>query len=122
MSVQPGIALWPMVTIDKDLLARSLESDVSRSGGQPSRFDIAPEFFAKTPVMLRHEDLRAMEEIIAAVESVVGSHSYLNTISQRTPAIATLDHGPVGVFFGYDFHTTPDGPRLIEINTNAGGA
>ncbi|MCP4902751.1 MAG: hypothetical protein GY906_37800, partial [bacterium] len=47
---------------------------------------------------------------------------YLNTISQRTPAIATLDHGPVGVFFGYDFHTTPDGPRLIEINTNAGGA
>ena len=23
---------------------------------------------------------------------------------------------------GYDFHLTPDGPRLIEINTNAGGA
>jgi hypothetical protein len=26
------------------------------------------------------------------------------------------------VFMGYDFHLTPDGPRLIEINTNAGGA
>jgi hypothetical protein len=23
---------------------------------------------------------------------------------------------------GYDFHLAPDGPRLIEINTNAGGA
>jgi hypothetical protein len=23
---------------------------------------------------------------------------------------------------GYDFHLSPDGPRLIEINTNAGGA
>ena len=23
---------------------------------------------------------------------------------------------------GYDFHVTPDGPRLIEVNTNAGGA
>ena len=23
---------------------------------------------------------------------------------------------------GYDFHVSPDGPRLIEINTNAGGA
>ena len=27
-----------------------------------------------------------------------------------------------GVFFGYDFHIQSDGPRLIEINTNAGGA
>lgn len=23
---------------------------------------------------------------------------------------------------GYDFHVTPEGPKLIEINTNAGGA
>ncbi len=27
-----------------------------------------------------------------------------------------------GVFMGYDFHLTAAGPRLIEINTNAGGA
>jgi hypothetical protein len=26
------------------------------------------------------------------------------------------------VFMGYDFHVGPEGPRLIEINTNAGGA
>ena len=25
-------------------------------------------------------------------------------------------------FTGFDFHLSPDGPRLIEINTNAGGA
>jgi hypothetical protein len=30
--------------------------------------------------------------------------------------------GNFGVFMGYDFHLTPSGPRLIEINTNAGGA
>ncbi|MBM4382893.1 MAG: hypothetical protein FJ091_05935 [Deltaproteobacteria bacterium] len=30
--------------------------------------------------------------------------------------------GNFGVFMGYDFHVTPAGPRLIEINTNAGGA
>ena len=28
----------------------------------------------------------------------------------------------VGVFMGYDFHLAADGPKLIEINTNAGGA
>jgi hypothetical protein len=27
-----------------------------------------------------------------------------------------------GVFLGYDFHLGPDGPQLIEINSNAGGA
>jgi hypothetical protein len=30
------------------------------------------------------------------------------------------DFGPSGVFFGYDFHLGADGPRLIEVNTNAG--
>jgi hypothetical protein len=30
--------------------------------------------------------------------------------------------GNFGVFMGYDFHVTSAGPRLIEINTNAGGA
>ena len=29
---------------------------------------------------------------------------------------------PSGVFMGFDFHITASGPRLIEINTNAGGA
>jgi hypothetical protein len=29
---------------------------------------------------------------------------------------------PAGVFLGYDFHLGPDGPQLIEINSNAGGA
>ena len=26
------------------------------------------------------------------------------------------------MFFGFDFHIAADGPKLIEINTNAGGA
>ncbi len=30
--------------------------------------------------------------------------------------------GNFGVMMGYDFHMAEDGPRLIEINTNAGGA
>jgi hypothetical protein len=40
----------------------------------------------------------------------------------QAPAIARFDPGPVGVLMGFDFHATPQGPRLIEINTNAGGA
>jgi hypothetical protein len=37
------------------------------------------------------------------------------------PPLARVDHGPRGVFLGYDFHLGDDGPQLIEINTNAGG-
>jgi glutathione synthase/RimK-type ligase-like ATP-grasp enzyme len=40
----------------------------------------------------------------------------------RAPDIATHDFGPRGAFMGYDFHLGEDGPKLIEINTNAGGA
>jgi glutathione synthase/RimK-type ligase-like ATP-grasp enzyme len=38
-------------------------------------------------------------------------------------APAAARHAPchAGVFYGYDFHLTPQGPKLIEINTNAGG-
>ena len=33
-----------------------------------------------------------------------------------------MDHGPLGALIGYDFHLGEVGPRLIEVNTNAGGA
>ena len=34
----------------------------------------------------------------------------------------TRDPLPYGaLLLGFDFHITPEGPRLIEINTNAGG-
>ena len=36
--------------------------------------------------------------------------------------LARIDYGPIGAFMGYDFHLEGDTARLIEINTNAGGA
>ncbi|MBF0417319.1 MAG: hypothetical protein HQL86_03615 [Magnetococcales bacterium] len=38
-----------------------------------------------------------------------------------TPESANFDPGHEAVMMGYDFHLTPAGPRLIEVNTNAGG-
>lgn len=38
------------------------------------------------------------------------------------PTIAHHDFGPLGVLMGYDFHLAAEGPKLIEVNTNAGGA
>jgi uncharacterized circularly permuted ATP-grasp superfamily protein len=35
--------------------------------------------------------------------------------------VAALDAGTQGIVHGFDFHLTDAGPKLIEINTNAGG-
>jgi hypothetical protein len=63
-----------------------------------------------------------MEEVIRAAEKVSQNESYRAAVLAAAPTSAHQDFGPRGVFFGYDFHLGADGPRLIEINTNAGGA
>jgi hypothetical protein len=63
-----------------------------------------------------------MGEVIGAVERVVALPDYRETALAWAPEIARHDPGASGVFVGYDFHLAPEGPRLIEINTNSGGA
>jgi hypothetical protein len=63
-----------------------------------------------------------MAAVAQAMERVVTLPGYQEAVLSWAPAIAARKPGPRGVFLGYDFHPTPGGPRLIEINTNAGGA
>jgi len=63
-----------------------------------------------------------MLEIVTAIEAVAANPSYQKAALAWAPAIAAHNFGPRGVFMGYDFHLSPAGPKLIEINTNAGGA
>jgi hypothetical protein len=81
-----------------------------------------PHAFSATPVFVSAAQARAMTSTIQAIESVVRLPGYQEQALARAPAIARLDPGQRGVFLGYDFHLDPGGPRLIEINTNAGGA
>ena len=57
-----------------------------------------------------------------AIESVTCLSAYRDAVLSRSPGIARRDFGPRGAFMGYDFHLAHERPRLIEINTNAGGA
>jgi hypothetical protein len=63
-----------------------------------------------------------MERIVQAIESASALAPYRERALSWAPEIARFDPGPIGAFMGYDFHLGPDGPQLIEINTNAGGA
>ncbi len=46
---------------------------------------------------------------------------YLAGLTSELPQAAGIKSKTPSVLMGYDFHLTPDGPKLIEINNNAGG-
>jgi len=46
---------------------------------------------------------------------------YMQSLQNKLPVTADAMHDEDSILMGYDFHLTPDGPRLIEINNNAGG-
>ena len=77
---------------------------------------------AAEPVFVARADLAAMTAIVHAVEEVVALSGWREAVLAAAPAIARHAPGNPGVLYGYDFHLSPAGPRLIEINTNAGGA
>jgi hypothetical protein len=62
-----------------------------------------------------------LRTIIAAVETVVALPAYRQAVLGGAAPPARHTPGARGVCFGYDFHLVNGEPKLIEINTNAGG-
>ncbi len=84
---------------------------------------LLPEhMIAEEPYFLWQGHVQTMASVIEAIETVVGITSYQAWAEQRAPSIAHIDRGSIGAFTSYDFHLADDVPRLIEVNTNAGGA
>ena len=81
-----------------------------------------PHLFSATAVFVTPEQVDKMRAVIEAVETVIATPTYRTAALARAPAAAAHDPHSPGVFLGYDFHLGEQGPRLIEINTNAGGA
>jgi hypothetical protein len=90
--------------------------------GASAMRDTHPHLFSVHPYFVTHADAKRMQSIIAAIERVIALPRYQVTTWATAPMIAQHDQGTAGVFLGYDFHLTATGPKLIEINTNAGGA
>ncbi|HEY8098716.1 MAG TPA: hypothetical protein VIE65_21830 [Methylobacter sp.] len=95
--------------LDDDLLCRMLT-------------DERPHLFAESVVFVAERVIRRQREIIAAIESVIAMPAYQQRVLAYAPEAAQFIPKAHGVFFGYDFHLSPKGPQLIEINSNAGGA
>ena len=80
-----------------------------------------PHLFSRTPVFLSAAHAQRMAGAVRAIEAAVALPAYRDAALQWAPEIARHDSGAGGAFLGFDFHLSADGPKLIEINTNAGG-
>ncbi|HSG88149.1 MAG TPA: hypothetical protein VLA56_02995 [Pseudomonadales bacterium] len=107
---------------DLDALHAWLDRDLQALGLRQPVLDTHPHLFSAAPVFVEREQLDAMLAIIAAVEAVVALPAWQRRVLEDAPAIARPQPPVHGLLQGYDFHLTAAGPRLIEINSNAGGA
>jgi hypothetical protein len=109
-------------TLDAHQLQAQLESDPALAGLAQHIAKTRPHLFSSTAVFLSQSTFDAMVATVAAIERVAALPAYRQQALARAPGMAQHHFGPRGVHMGYDFHVNEDGPRLIEINTNAGGA
>jgi len=78
---------------------------------------------ASTAVFVTQSDVELMQQQIDAIEATASLPGYRAAIATRSGTTDEYNgHTTSGLFMGYDFHLTADGPKLIEVNTNAGGA
>lgn len=110
------------VSLDQDALRRALEADPAAQGLHAMIEERCPHLFASLPLFVSRKHVDEMAAVIRAAEEVIALPAYREAALAWAPAIARHDSGAAGAFIGYDFHLGAQGPRLIEINTNAGGA
>lgn len=109
-------------TLDTPSLREQLETEPALAGLTARLAESHPHLFSRTAVFLDAAVLKQITDAVGALERVIALPAWRQQALERAPQVAALDHGPAGVFMGYDFHLSGDGPRLIEINSNAGGA
>jgi hypothetical protein len=107
--------------VDPAALHKQLELLLAAQGVASSLADTHPHLFSALPVYVSRQHIEQVTGIVAAVEEVTALTAYQSAVLTWAPAIASFDPGSPGGLLGFDFHLGPDGPRLIEINTNPGG-
>ncbi|MFN4140764.1 hypothetical protein [Aestuariivirga sp.] len=110
------------LTLDRNALCAALEREADDPEFCRSFVSPRSHLFSNVPMFIPKADLAAMQDVVSAIHSVSQLPAYRDRVMSWAPEIARFDPGPVGAFMGFDFHLTQDGPKLIEVNTNAGGA
>ena len=110
------------ITLDRKALNTSLQDQLMETVNEPIAAEQLDTLFSATPVFVPKIEIETMERIVEAIESAAKLPLYQEQVLSWAPEIAAFNPGPIGALMGYDFHLGSDGPQLIEVNTNAGGA
>lgn len=108
-------------TLNPQRLREQLERDPSLHGLLNDIHHSRPNLFSDTVVFVAESVQRQIAATVTAIERVAALPAYQAQALARADDLAQLNFGPLGVCMGYDFHLGPQGPQLIEVNTNAGG-
>lgn len=109
------------LTLDRPALERAFQQQVGPGVFDGSLSELRPTLVSNQTVFIAPEHAEFMRDVIDAIETIARHSSYRQAALQSAPEIAHFEPGPIGIFMSYDFHLGSDGPKLIEINTNAGG-
>jgi len=109
-------------TLQTERLHQELSARTGRDDAGERLATLQPHLFSRSSVFITDRDLARLEDAVAALHRIASLPGYEAAALERQGGPLPRDHGPLGVFMGYDFHLSQEGPRLIEINTNAGGA
>ena len=110
------------ITLDRDALTEALNREVGSQDFAQRLAASHPSLFSNVPAFIPSDTLIEMTRVVDAVETAARLPDYREAVLSWAPPIARLDLGPVGALMSYDFHVTASGPKLIEVNTNAGGS
>lgn len=109
------------IAVDPSALRRELEAELAAEGLPANLVASHANLFAAMPVYVSRQHIEQVKRIVGAIEEVTALASYRSAVLAWAPEIAAFDPGSPGGLLGLDFHLGPNGPRLIEINTNPGG-
>jgi hypothetical protein len=109
-------------TLQPELLREQLDARPGLKGLADKLAINQPHLFSATAVFISARDFETLARSVAALDRVAALPGHRDSALQWVPHGESVHCGARGVFMGYDFHMSESGPRLIEINTNAGGA
>ena len=109
------------MAVDPAAMRSALASALGAHGLPGLLAETHPNLFATLPVHVSRQHIHQVEQVVAAVDAAAELTAYRAAVLGWAPQIARFDPGSPGGMLGLDFHVTPDGPKLIEINTNPGG-
>ncbi|MDX8396759.1 MAG: hypothetical protein R8K49_00405 [Mariprofundaceae bacterium] len=72
-------------------------------------------------VSIKRSEMEQMLEFSRLMYRLKHHEKYPQSLQHKLPSTAGVMPNSDSMLMGFDFHLTDDGPRLIEINNNAGG-